>query len=566
MSSLAILEERLPPLILSLEFPKMMRWGTSDLLFARPIRWIMSLFDRTPLSFQVGALCSSNETRGHRLLANESILLDHAAQYELVLEKAFVLVDQDSRKNLITSSLKAIESEMQAQALHIEKVLSHVLYLVEYPFVKALPFSKELLDAPKEVIVSEMVEHQKYFPLASEVDGTLLPFFVITAHIPPNEEVRSGNRKVLSARLNDGRFLWQEDCKQGLHALYEKLTSITYQRSLGSLEQKSVRLDDLASKIGPHIGANRMLVEIAAKFAKADLSSNVVGEFPELQGVIGRALALNEKLDPTVAEAIRDHWLPIQEGGPLPITKEGTALALADKLDTLVAFFSLKLIPSSSHDPYALRRQALGIVRIIIEKGLFLPLMPLIHEAKQSLQRMVQQELSKDLGSEVLRFINQRAKIYLSDRYPKELVEAVFAREVEDLVQADAKLKALTLLHTSVEGRGFVEVLKRTLGQIEGHAQTTPTPSLFQDPSEKELFYAIQKASDGAKNAIASYDFIPFLKLVISLQHPLNQFFTAVHVLDENQDLRNNRVGLLWAIFDLVRIVADPKALICIKH
>lgn len=561
-----ILSKLLPSCLTSLEFPKMMHWGTHELLFPRPIRWILSLFGEHPIHFAVDSIHSSQHSRGHRLLNNELFELKHASEYEIELEKRHVLVDQNKRKNVIENKLQEIEQQHKARCLGLKKVLSEVIYLVEYPFVEALPFSKELLDAPKEVISSEMIEHQKYFPLVSLHSDKLLPLFVITAHIPPNTDVAHGNQKVLSARLNDGRFLWQEDRKLGLHALKEKLATITYQSALGSIEQKTNRICALASKIAPLIGADLQCVDIASNFAKADLASNLVGEFPELQGIIGGLLAQEEKLDKRIAMAIRDHWLPNQEGGPLPSTNEGIALALADKIDTLSAFFAIGLLPSSSHDPYALRRQALGIVRMLVEKKLPLSLIPLLTEEKRSLTILLQKELPEDLVSQVLRFINQRAKVYFGEKYPKELIEAVFSTDIHNLFQAESILSALTLLNTSTEGAGFVEVMKRTLGQIGEHPKTIPQPVLFIDASEHALWDAIQTALHGATTAFDTYDFVPFLKLIISLQHPLNDFFTKVHVLDEDKNIQANRIGLLWTIFDLVQRIADPKMLIYIKH
>lgn len=565
-STLLLLQKLLPTLIASLEFPKMMHWGDHELLFARPIRWILSLFGTEQIDFSVGPIRSSSQSKGHRILSPNFFTLHSASEYEEELEKRNVIVDQAKRQILIEEQLKNIEKEQNASALGIAKVQKEVLYLVEYPFLQALPFEKELLNAPKEVIISEMVEHQKYFPLLDTHSNTLLPLFVITANIPVNDNVIKGNQKVLSARLNDGRFLWEEDCKIGIHTLKEKLSSITYQRSLGSIEEKCTRIAALASTLCPLLHANSQNVEIGSTLSKADLASNVVGEFPELQGIVGALLAKKANLSSSISAAINDHWLPNLEGGPIPSTAEGSCISLADKIDTLMAFFALSLQPSSSHDPYALRRQALGIVRILIEGKHSLSLLPILEEAKRSIQLLLQKDLSSELISDLLRFINQRAKVYSTERYPKELVEAVFASPVDNLYQAESKLAALTLLNSSKEGASFVEVLKRTLGQIEGHPKAVPNPSLFVDISEKTLLHAIECALNGKAKAFEKNEFTPYLQLIISLQHPINDFFNKVHVLDEDPKIRSNRIALLWQIFDLVQTIADPKSLVCMKH
>lgn len=561
----SILKKALPSIITSLEFPKSMRWGTHDLSFARPIRWITALLDTQPLTFSVGPITSGTTSFGHRLLAKKAFTLTDAKVYEQELEKRHVLVDQARRKVLIEQELRSIEKELSCTCLHFNKVLSEILYLVEYPHVQAVSFDPTLLDAPKEVIVSEMVEHQKYFPLQSKDTGKLLPFFVVTANIPHNDNVKNGNQKVLSARLNDGRFLWQEDCKIGLHALSEKLSTITYQKSLGTVEQKSSRINTLATKIGTLLGADQKSVDIASHLCKADLASHVVGEFPELQGIVGGLLAENDNLGNTIACAIKDHWLPIQEGGPLPSTLEALSISLADKIDTLIAFFSIGLTPSSSHDPYALRRQALGIVRMLIEKKLSIDLPSILLIAEKSLSLALGTPMVPS-AQDVLHFINQRAKVYCTERYPKELVEAVFAHTVNNIYEAEVKLAALVALHSTFEGSEFVEVLKRTLGQTQGHAQTPPNQTLCVDPSERTLYAAIQKAQATAELACKNLAWAAFIEQLIALKTPLNDFFNKVHVLDENREVRANRIGLLWSIVDLVSLIASPKMLICMKR
>lgn len=561
-STLSILEQTVPSLILSLEFPKMMHWGAHALSFPRPIRWIMALFDTIPLSFSVGPITSSNWTRGHRLLSNDTCIISSASTYEAELEKQHVLVDQDMRRKILELTLAQIEKEHNAQAVQHKKVIAQVLYLVEYPFIQAIPFAPELLDAPKEVIVSEMVEHQKYFPLQSKSSGDLLPFFIVTAHIPPNEYVQRGNIKVLSARLNDGRFLWQTDCATALVELNEKLSLITYQKGLGSLLDKASRIRTLSREIGFCIEAEEKHLEKAARLCKADLASHLVGEFPELQGIIGSLLAKHEQLDEKIVIAMREHWLPNQEGGPLPSTAEGVAISLADKFDTLLGFFALGHVPSSSHDPYALRRQALGIVRMIVEKRLSLSLRHILTQTKESLLAFFPAQTLDKAVSEVLAFILQRAKVYYSEKYSKNLIEAIFANEIDSLLEADAKLESVSLLHTREDGKEFIEVLKRTIGQIEGTTPSAIDSKLFEHDSERKLFEAIHNAAEKLSLAKRHLQWKECIQALVALRAPLSAFFASVRVLHENEAIRTNRLGLLWAIFSLLEQIAEPRMLL----
>lgn len=563
-STITLLEQSLPPLILSLEFPKTMNWGSHTLPFARPIRWITALFDTQPLAFSVHHIHSSNWSRGHRLLNNEPFVIPDASLYESELEKRHVLVDQDMRRKVLEVTLAQIEKEHDAQTIQSQKVIAQVLYLVEYPFIQAIPFAKELLDAPKEVIVSEMVEHQKYFPLQSRKTGALLPFFIVTAHIPPNEYVQRGNIKVLSARLNDGRFLWQTDCKTALVDLNERLAAITYQKGLGSILEKSDRIRSLARFLGWALKTDEKHLEKAARLCKADLASHVVGEFPELQGIVGGLLAKHEGLDDTIAKAIREHWLPNQEGGALPSTMEGTILSLSDRIDTLVSFFALGLIPSSSHDPYALRRQALGVVRLLTEKKLSLSMKAILKQAQEGLKHLFKEEVLIKACSEVNSFIQQRAKIYFNEKFPKTLIDAVFAREGDNLYDIETKLESLKVLDTSEDGKKFVEVLKRTLGQIEGMKPSPVNSALFADPTEAALFESIQKAEDKVSYAQHHLQWHEAIQAILAIRGPLDNFFTSVHVLHENEQIRTNRLGLLWSICTLLHSIADPKMLIAL--
>lgn len=562
-STAEILQKSLPSLISSLEFPKSMHWGDHHLHFARPIRWILSLLGANVIPFQLEYLVSSRITYGHRQLAFRPISVSHASSYEQSLQEAFVLVDQQKREAKIISELDAIQRDLSLFPVKKEKVVPQVVHLAEWPQVTAASFSQELLDAPKEVLVSEMVEHQKYIPLIN-AKGELSNHFVFVADNTPSELIKKGNIKVLTARLSDGRFLWKEDLKLGLPQFREKLHTIIYQKDLGTVWQKTERLSALTQLLSTYLPqANPSYALEAAKLSKADIASQVVGEFPELQGTIGYLLASAQNYPKAVAEAIRDHWLPNHEAGDLPSTQEGSLLALADKFDTLTGFFSLGLKPSSSSDPYALRRQAIGIVRIVLSQKLHLNLRETFEKTLTLFSSSTFTSNKADIVQELITFTLARAKSHFADLgFRREDIEAVTSCQHDDLYDALLRLQALSsLIHSQTDFSAFLEVLKRCYGQVDASLTPRYYPEKLIDPAEQQLYQLLLHITSQTTSLIKQHDWTSYLQTLLLLQKPIDTLFSHVKVLADDPEVRSNRLSLLRDIMSLTSAFADIRIL-----
>src|SRR5581483_3204460 len=391
-STFKILAAELPKLILNIDFPKKMTWGDLDISYARPLHWILALFGNKVIPFQIGDVNSGRFSFGHAQLKPTKFSIKLPKDYSKKLKKHFVLASVEERKESILKQLKALEKKLKGHALEINKVIPQVLNLVEWPQLTSATFNATFLKAPKEVLTSEMVEHQKYFPIADS-KGHLKNIFIITADNKPSDLIRKGNQKVLSARLADGVFLYEQDLETPLEQFNEKLRLMTYQKDLGSMFDKVERIGFIANVVNAHLrSADPKKVSRAAKLCKADLASTLVGEFPELQGTIGKYYAIHQKEDNEVAAAIDEHWMPRAENAPLPATATGIVLSLSDKIDNLIGCYSVGLKPSSSSDPYALRRQSIGLLKMLIEGKKSVDLKTILQEAVQAFPRLKKDE------------------------------------------------------------------------------------------------------------------------------------------------------------------------------
>lgn len=520
-----LLAEALPKLILNLDFPKKMRWGTLDITYPRPLQWIVALYGEQVIPFVVGNIGSGNHTFGHSQLDPKKIVLDDPKEYFAVLKAHKVLADVDERRGSILEQLSAIEQKLSGKALEQKKVLAQVLYLTEWPTLTTTDFNPNFLKAPPEVLISEMVEHQKYFPLADK-SGKLMNQFIITADNTPNDLIRHGNKKVLSARLADGIFLYEQDQQQPLEKFNEKLEKMTFQKELGSVFDKVLRVVKLAQTLNDTPKVSR-----AALLCKADLASDMVGEFPELQGTIGKYYALAQKEDPEVATAIEEHWLPRTEGGPLPKTGTGLILSLADKLDNLINYFRIGLIPTSSSDPYALRRQTIGIIKMAIENKL-----PL--------------HLENYLNEDVLTFVTNRSKAVFEEYgFAKDEVEASLMGLLRDPYDQYCKIETLHAFRKTPTFGKLFEVYKRAKGQLEKGTGGTFNPTLATEPAEKNLAQALTHLEKNWHSLIKQKNYQAAFEEMAKLQQPLAELFDNVKILCEDPNLRNNRLSLLHKVF-----------------
>ncbi len=540
-STAQILADALPTLLSNLEFPKKMRWGSLDVSYARPIHWIVCLFGETIIPFVFGDILSNRFTFGHAQRSLKKISLKSPADYLSSLKEHFVLASVEERQKSIEEQLAKICQETQTEPVDKERLLKQVLYLAEWPQLAQASFDQSFLKAPAEVLVSEMVEHQKYFPLSSR--GHLQNLFVITADNTPTDLILKGNQKVLSARLSDGVFLYEQDLATPLEKLNEKLQEMTFQKELGSVLDKVMRLVFHVKILNAHLEiADQTKIQRAALLSKADLASALVKEFPHLQGTIGKYLALAQKEEAEVATALEEQWLPKAEGGPLPKTPTGTILSLADKIDNLLGYYSVGLKPTSSSDPYALRRQTLGLLKILID-------------GKQSidLQKVLQECSAKFSGpipfEEILRFITARAKS-LFEEYglKKDEIEASLHTLCNDPYDQLCKTKALHAFRKAPQFAALFEVYKRAKGQLLP-AKTPFNPSLATEPAEKALLQQLDTLHKQWASTLSDRNYTKTYELMATLQPPLARLFDTVKILADDPALRENRLALLHKVF-----------------
>jgi glycyl-tRNA synthetase len=555
-STFALLAQQIPQLIASLEFPKKMHWGTLDISYARPLRWILALFGEKVIPCQVGDLLSDRLSFGHAQLKPKKFPIRHPKEYLLALKKHFVLADIEERRASILKQLKALEKKCKGRVLEQNKVLSQVLHLVEWPQLTAATFDAHFLRAPKEVLICEMVEHQKYFPIAKE-NGELKNSFLITADNTPNDLIRRGNQKVLSARLSDGVFLYEQDLKHPLEQYNEKLKAMTFQKELGSMLDKVLRLTSIAQMLNEYLCmADQKKVLRAALLSKADLASLLVGEFPELQGIAGKYYALAQKEDKEVACAIEEQWMPRAEGAPLPKTPVGVILSLADKIDNLLCFYSVGLKPTSSSDPYALRRQAIGLIRILLEEKKSVDLKALLEKAASFFPHLKQ---SQSVVEEILHFITNRAKgLFEEAGFKKDEIEASIRGLCIDPYDQFCKTGALHAFRKSgAEFSKLFEVYKRARGQLDKPSSALFNPSLATEPAEKALVQQLSLLHEQWQNTLTEKDYLKAFRLIAKLQPYLAKLFDTVKILADDPVLQNNRIALLQKVFSYFHDLLD---------
>lgn len=547
-STAEILAEQLPALILNIDFPKKMRWGNLDISYARPLRWILALFGQHVVPFVVGELVSDRFSWGHRQLANHRFAVENAGSYFSSLESQRVMVRMEERKKVITSMLNVVENVVGGNIVSREEVLPQVVNLVEWPEMLTGKFDASFLKIPKEVLVSEMVEHQKYFPVANP-DGTLKNIFVITANTKPSDQIAQGNQKVLSARLSDGVFLYEQGIKIPLEAYNEKLKNVIFQKELGSVYAKVERLQK-------HIAALQMTlnrstpekVKRAAELSKADLASEMVHEFPDLQGVIGHYYAAAQGEDPEVALAIEEQWMPRKEGAALPESETGMLLSLADKFDNIIGCFIANLKPTASSDPYALRRQALGIIKMVIKTKAYLPLQRILANCFEHFS-MAQSKDRAKLLQEIEAFIINRIKtVFADDGFEKDEIDAALSFGFDDIYDAFCKVQALHSFRQDSKFPLLYEVFKRAKGQVDTEAHAF-SADLLKEKAEQDLDVALNRSSGLFAHAIEVKAYDSAYQLVAELQPPLASLFEQVKILDDDMSLRNNRLALLQRVF-----------------
>ncbi len=583
-----VIAQLVPEVIRKFPWGKPMRWGSGQLKWVRPLQSILCTFDGEVVPFEVDGIVSGNTTKGHRFLAPGVITVSRFEDYALALHKAKVIVDASARAEHIRADAKALAFAQGLEMIEDEALLREVAGLVEWPMVLMGEFDAAYLSVPPEVIITTIKNNQKCFCLrtvahpsrpaierapqdegvtgsgrhresphaevpapsrASKHEGALSNKYIIVANIIPRDggtEIIRGNNKVIAARLSDAKFFWDQDRKTRLEDMLPKLDAITFHAKLGSQGERVKRIEALAGEIAKTIGADVEKAKLAARLAKADLVSGMVGEFPELEGLMGRYYALDQGRDAEVADAIRDHYKPKGPSDSIPVSKVGQAVALAEKLDTLVGFWAIDEKPTGSKDPFALRRAALGVIRIILEKQLRVPM--------------------NRGGGDLLDFFADRLKGYLKEKGARhDLMDAVFALGgQDDLLMIVRRVEALSKFLETDDGKNLLAGVKRATNIVKAEEKKDGKAisgkvdqSILVKGEEKDLHRAVEAASALAHKALAEEDFEATMRAIAKLRGPVDAFLDNVTVNDPNRDYRENRLRLLNRIRQAVAEVAD---------
>ena len=555
-----LLGDTLKGLVDGLNFPNNMHWADLDYKFIRPLRWLVALYGQDVIDFEVANVKSGRTSRGHRFLSEGDFEIADAEDYVEACRKASIIVDQNERCEMIRQQIAEVAAANGGQAEVNEDLLEEVLYLVEYPTALCGKFDEKYLALPAEAVITPMRDHQRYFPVLK--DGQLLPLFITIRNGGKEhlETVQHGNERVLRARLEDAQFFFDEDRKKTLEQHGEKLKTVVFQDGLGTIYDKALRLEVLAGYIADAIGANEQDKKDAvraAKLAKADLVTGMVTEFTELQGVMGREYALLDGETKAVAQAIDEHYMPRFAGDSQPASVAGRIVSLADKIDTIVGTFSRGLIPTGSQDPFALRRQALGIVNMLKEAQYHISLSQLVAKAMELLNIADAGQQAK-LQNDVADFMKLRLKNVLADagiRY--DVVDAVFVT-VDDIYGVFLRAQAVNEA-VKQDMEKTIQAFVRT-GNIARKAedvQAAVEADLLAEQVEKDLCKAYEAAASKVEREIEAQDYAGAIATLSQLAAPIDAFFDGVMVMDKDEKIKNNRLGLLKLVDNLICQVAD---------
>ena len=558
-----IVREMLPQLITGLNFPKSMHWGNLDAKFVRPVRWLVALLDEEVIPVEFATVKSGNVTRGHRFLGADEITIKNAASYVDTLKENFVMVDQDARRELISKQLHDIAASKNASIVWDDDLLEEINYLVEWPTALCGGFEESYLALPDAAIITPMKDHQRYFPLVDQ-DGKLLPMFLTVRNGSDHsiEVVQAGNERVLRARLDDAKFFFNEDRKKPLIDRQDGLTKIVFQEGLGNLADKTERLLTLGRVFSEECELHedaRVVLERATELAKTDLTTGMVTEFTELQGVMGKEYALLDGESPEVAEAIFEQYLPRFAGDVLPQTEAGKVLSIIDKVDNIVATFSRGLIPTGSQDPYALRRQTIGILNILLNSEWNISLRPIIVESMNLLN--VPADKQDELLGQVEEFITLRLKnIFLDREVPHHVIDLLLSNNELSVADAEGLVKAL-LANRIDENVELVQAFTRMYNLVKDVTYTGVDESLLKEDAERALYEMATKASEASIDAWDKNDYDAVVAVPATLVPAINKFFEDVMVMDKDEAIKANRLQLVRLAYSVMAIIGDISAL-----
>ena len=558
-----IVTDMLPQLITGLNFPKSMHWGNLDAKFVRPVRWLVALLDEEVIPVEFATVKSGNVTRGHRFLGADEITIKNAASYVDTLKENFVMVDQDARRELISKQLHDIAASKNASIVWDDDLLEEINYLVEWPTALCGGFEESYLALPDAAIITPMKDHQRYFPLVDQ-DGKLLPMFLTVRNGSDHsiEVVQAGNERVLRARLDDAKFFFNEDRKKPLIDRQDGLTKIVFQEGLGNLADKTERLLTLGRVFSEECELHedaRVVLERATELAKTDLTTGMVTEFTELQGVMGKEYALLDGESPEVAEAIFEQYLPRFAGDVLPQTEAGKVLSIIDKIDNIVATFSRGLIPTGSQDPYALRRQTIGILNILLNSEWNISLRPVIVESMNLLN--VPADKQDELLGQVEEFITLRLKnIFLDREVPHHVIDLLLSNNELSVADAEGLVKAL-LANRIDENVELVQAFTRMYNLVKDVTYTGVDESLLKEDAERALYEMATKASEASIDAWDKNDYDAVVAVPATLVPAINKFFEDVMVMDKDEAIKANRLQLVRLAYSVMAIIGDISAL-----
>ena len=558
-----IVSEMLPQLITGLNFPKSMHWGDLDAKFVRPVRWLVALLDEEVIPVEFATVQSGNVTRGHRFLGADEITIKNAASYVETLKENFVMVDQDARRELISKQLHDMAASKNASIVWDDDLLEEINYLVEWPTALCGGFEESYLALPDAAIITPMKDHQRYFPLVGQ-DGKLLPMFLTVRNGSDHsiEVVQAGNERVLRARLDDAKFFFNEDRKKPLIDRQDGLTKIVFQEGLGNLADKTERLLKLGRVFGEECGLHEdaaVVLERATELAKTDLTTGMVTEFTELQGVMGKEYALLDGESPEVAEAIFEQYLPRFAGDILPQTEAGKVLSIIDKVDNIVATFSRGLIPTGSQDPYALRRQTIGILNILLGSEWNISLRPIFKASMELLN--VAADKQEELLNQVEEFFTLRLKnIFLDREVPHHVIDLLLSNNELSVADAEGLVNAL-LANRIDENVELVQAYTRMYNLVKDVEYTGVNRDLLKEDAEKALFEAASKASEASLAAWEAGDYAAVVAVPATLVPTINQFFEDVMVMDKDEAIKANRLQLVRLAYSVMAIIGDISAL-----
>ncbi len=574
-STHSLLKDILPEIILSTPFPKKMRWADLDIEFARPIHSILALLGKSVIQFQIGNLKSGRYIHGHYFMSPGKIKINHADDYLEALRTVQVLVDIDERKEKLRQDINRVANDLGGRILPDEELIDINTNLVEYPVAVAGKFDEMFLEIPDEVLINAMREHQKYFSVV-DPDGKLMPCFIAVNNTAARSMplVATGHERVIRARLADAQFFYRGDLEVSDNERVEKLKRVLFQAQLGTMYEKSERIGKIAEYLADRVDYGfdlgkdavdlRKQVSRAAKLCKADLVSQVVVEFPKLQGIIGRVYATISGELPTVAAAIEEHYRPVYSGGTLPKTLVGAIISIADKIDTICGCFSVGLIPTGASDPYALRRQGIGIVQIMHDKGFSLSLKDLVQTSLKFFVKKSPQEI-KELTETVYAFIKNRiSHLLIEEGYSKDIIAAVVDVSADDIPNVWNRVRALEALKVQPDFETLVAGFKR-VGNIIKKSDEIESVSrrkevnenLFEHQSEIALYTAFREVEKKVTDAMDQGFFDQALVDIASLRNSVDAFFDGVMVMTDNRNVRQNRLALLAHISALFEKFAD---------